>query len=658
MAFLFPSLESIHHNFKLFFDLLGRCQIKKYLFRSYFQEAEGQPIRSKAFSRTLRPVSGFRLLERSALSQDLDRVMTTFFRRISGEDNSEMLAKCFVPTKESEIADKKLIRIADEIATNIRSLDTNEANALTQVIKRVQDTQRNEFTLIVGTKGAGKSTFINRLFLYVLPPKLQKDCVVVRLDVGKSPGDTNNAVTWLNQHLLEELEGSLFGIAGPTFEELQGMYYDEYRRWAKGAHKILYDTDKTKFKIQFGEHIDQRREERPGDYIERMISHIACSRRKVPCLVFDNTDHFSIEFQETVFQFARSIYQSKMCLVIVPITDKTSWQLSQQGALQSFDSEAFFLPTPLPRIVVEHRIKFLEEMLQSEKKQKGTGYFFGKGITLSLDDLQKFATCLQHVFLETGTVSKWIGNLANNDIRRFLKLSRDIVASPYLRVDQLLTVYVTGGSYKIQEFNIKRALMRRSYNFYPTGNHEFVQNVYALNTDVESTPLLGLRLLQLIRDAKRHNAGGLENYVTIDQALDYLQAIGIERQATLLCLDAMLKTGLCYSYDPTIQDIGNTKKIQLSPAGLQHLLWGRWEETYIGTMLQVTPINSEEVYNKLKSYEGEEKNQRWKSEISTFLQHLLDEDNMYTIESDHPAYKGQRNLIMALRKKIQRLNKA
>jgi len=657
MAFVFPSLESIKENFKIFYDLLSRVRVEGYVYRALFQEAEGQPIRAAAFSRTIRPVDGFRLLEKTALAQDIDRVMSAFFRNISGDDDPEMLAECFVTTKESQIADEKLARITDDLSGAIRNLDTDEAKGLQQIISKVKETNRNEFVLIVGTKGAGKSTFIDRFFRYILPGRIRNECVVSRIDLGKSSGDISTLTDWLNRIILEILEKELFGEFGPSYDELQGMFFDEYMRRRRGPQKHLYESDKVEFKKHFGEYVEQLRNKNTKLYIERIIRSIVASRRKVPCLVFDNTDHFSIDYQELVFQYARSIYQNELCLVIIPITDKTSWQLSQQGALQSFDNESFYLPTPLPKTIVERRIAFLDRHLSSERKEKGTGYFIGKGIHLSLDDLKAFVTSLQHIFLETGVVSKWIGNLANNDIRRCLSLSRDIVSSPYLKVDDLIKAFVAGDSKRISEGDIQRAIIRRGYNYYPTGANQFVQNIFALNNELQSTPLLALRLLRLLRDAKHHDAGGLEDYVTTEQILDYAQAIGIERRPTLLCLDAMLKTGLCFSYDPTIRDIDSTKKIQLSPSGLQHLHWGSWEESYLYSMLQVTPIGDESTYERIRSYKEERASNRWWKELVVFIEFLLKEDSIYVHEIDHPAYSGQHKIRRSLEIKKERLQK-
>ncbi len=657
MAFVFPSLDSIRTNFKIFYDLLGRERVEGHVYRALFQEAEGQPIRATAFSRTIKPVDGFRLLEKSPLAQDIDRVMSAFFRNISGDDDPEMLADCFVTTKESHMADQKLARITDDLSGTIRNLDTDEARGLQQIINKVKETNRNEFVLLVGTKGAGKSTFIDRFFRFILPEPIRNECIVSRIDVGKSSGDISTLNDWLNKTILDLLETELFGEYGPSYDELQGMFFDEYMRRRRGPQKFLYESDKLQFKKEFGEYIEALRNNNTKLYIERIVRSIVASRRKVPCLIFDNTDHFSIEYQEVVFQYARSIYHNELCLVIIPITDKTSWQLSQQGALQSFDNESFFLPTPLPKTIVERRIAFLENRLSGEKREKGSGYFLGKGIQLSLDDLKAFVASLQHIFLETGMVSKWIGNLSNNDIRRCLSLSRDIVSSPYLKVDDLIKAFLSGDSRRISESDVERAIIRRGYNYYPTGANQFVQNVFALNNELESTPLLALRMLRLLRDAKHHDASGVDDYIATEQILDYAQGMSIERRPTLLCLDAMLKTGLCFCYDPTIRAIDSARKIQLSPSGLQHLHWGSWEETYLYSMLHITPIGDEATYETIRSYSDESASTRRAKELVAFIDFLLKEDAVYVHVVDHPAYAGQKKISDALEIKKGRLEK-
>jgi hypothetical protein len=168
----------------------------------------------------------------------------------------------------------------------------------------------------------------------------------VRIDLANCGCDSSTIIKWLNEHFLDEAEHAAFKGKHPTYEDLEGMYWNEYQRWREGHAKHLYDTDKNAFKIQFGEHINRRREERPHEYIIHLLHRIVLGFKKVPCLVFDNADHFDVPFQEEVFKYAHSLHRACLSLVIVPITDTTSWQLARQGPLQSFYTDSFVLPTP------------------------------------------------------------------------------------------------------------------------------------------------------------------------------------------------------------------------------------------------------------------------------------------------------------------------
>jgi GTPase SAR1 family protein len=648
MGFVFPSLDDVQEHFALFYDLLSYEAVADIRFRAYFQEAEGRPIRAHTFRAALRSQSDRRLVSHNKLSRDLDRVMTSFFRRLSGDDDPDLLAKCFVVTRESQRADERLARISEDLIGRIRSLDTDSGEQLTDIVQRVQLTQRNEFVILVGTKGAGKSTFIDRFFRHVLPKDLLADCIVARVNLADSKGDEASVTKWLDRHLLEELERALFSDSTPTYEELQGMFYDEYVRLRDGSLRYLYERDRDDFKIDFGQRIEKRREEQPHEYIRRLVRNIVGGRRKIPCLIFDNADHFTIEFQERVFQYARSIYESELCLIIMPITDRTSWQLSTEGALRSFESESLFLPTPSPKTVLTKRIEFLEERLAEEKREPGRGYFFSRGITLSFDNLVAFSAALQTIFLKTGIVSLWIGNLANNDIRRCLEVAKNVVSSPHLAVHELLKAYVASSDIHVPRYKIKRALIKEQYDIYPDGVNSFVRNIFALDDEVETTPLLGLRLLRLLRDAQKSGTG--DPFVSFEQIIDYCQSMKVEPNATTAWLSRMLEAGLCLSYDPTVTTINTAGKLELSPAGAQHLFWGTRDTDYIQAMLEVSPLADRSVYDQLTELSTQPNSNVWREKIRVFVDYLIAEDANYCKVPDHESFVKQRQLAADLRR--------
>jgi hypothetical protein len=57
----------------------------------------------------------------------------------------------------------------------------------------------------------------------------------------------------------------------------------------------------------------------------------------------------------------------------------------------------------------------------------------------------------------------------------------------------------------------------------------------------------------------------------------------------------MLKAGLCLNYDPTVANIEAAVRIELSPAGQQHLYWAS-NFVYVEAMAEVTPLLDEPTY--------------------------------------------------------------
>lgn len=642
-AFVFGSLENIKKDFKLFYELLSPLAIQENNFRALFQEAEGNEIRNKEFVQVLKDENTIKPFSNANYSGDFDRVMTAFFSKLSGDDDPELLIKCFVETKESQAAEYQLARISNDLINKVRNIETIEGDAIREVIERIKHTNRQEFIILVGGKGAGKSTFVERFFTYILSSNLKEDCIVVRVNMGGYKGSDSEITKWLDNTLLDVCEKGLYNGA-PSYEEIQGMFYGEYKRLRNGNWKKLYEKDKTQFKIDFGKHIESRRENRPTEYIQKLIGNIVKSRRKIPCIVFDNADHFSIEIQEKVFQYARAIYENEVCLIIIPITDKTSWQLSKQGAIRSYESEVLFLPTPPPRKVIEKRIAYIEDLVETEKAQKGQ-YFLKKGIRLELQNIEGFVRYLQVVFLQDSLTSKWIGALANYDIRTCLEITKDLIASPHISIDEFLKAYIAGNgiydndSYVIKPYRIKRAIIKRNYHSYPVNHHPYIQNLFYAIGDVNTSPLLALRILQVLYDRKT-DASAEDHFIQVSQLLDYFNAMSIDRNITRKHLQFLLSKGLVNSYDPSIIDIDFSKSLEITPSGNEHYYWCINDYDYSFIMLEVTPITDKLFFKSIQDtyYYSQNKSQL----IIDFLNYLEEEDLLYCKVPPHIAYNGQR----------------
>jgi cold shock CspA family protein len=660
-ACVFGSLDSVSEKFKQFYELLAYENVKTFSYRAIFRQAEGQPVRQKTSKYSARQPESKQLLKGDQLSADLDRIMQAFFRDLSDKDDMEARRQCFVTTDESNAAEQSLTRISEELRDKVRSLSSVEAHELTEAIKRVQEMKKNELVLLVGTKGAGKSTFIDRFFVDVLPKDILDECVVVRVDLSKS-GGTPDIIKWLDEHFLEAAEKAAFPDGPPSYEEIQGMFWGEYTRWMWGHAKHLYESDKTQFKIEFGRHIEKFRTDRPHEYIKHILFRIVGGHKKVPCLVFDNSDHFNVPFQESVFNYAHSLYQEAICLVILPITDTTSWQLSKDGPIQSFYTDSFFLPTPPTDLILRRRIEYIEKRIAEAQTESGTkpkggkGYFFNRGVRLEISDISGFAACLQTVFLNTGQVAEWIGRLANHDIRRCLQLTRETVASPHIRVSDLLAAHVAKTSMNVQSDDVKMAMIRGKYDIYYQTVQSFVQNLFNLASEYESTPLMPVRVLQFLDSAHQGNSDNDARYVLVNEIVEYFHAMNIDPLATNSCLDVMLQRGLCLSYDPTTDGIRNTVKIEISTSGQQHLSWALRDWVYFESMAEVTPIYDSETRDQIRECLKVGSPYLRRTAIAAFIEYLIQEDSHFCIVPKHVMYEDQERIRSNLSERLESLS--
>jgi len=120
-AFVFPSLQCVRDQFVLFYDLLAKPSVKRFAFRGVFQEAEGRIIRHTYFEERLRAPESAEFMKQPEIVPALDRIMTSFFQRLTDEHDKEMLEECFVDTKESKAAEQRLLRLAEDLVGHMIS---------------------------------------------------------------------------------------------------------------------------------------------------------------------------------------------------------------------------------------------------------------------------------------------------------------------------------------------------------------------------------------------------------------------------------------------------------------------------------------------------------------------------------------------------------
>ncbi|MBV8738453.1 MAG: hypothetical protein JO007_14570 [Alphaproteobacteria bacterium] len=117
---------------------------------------------------------------------DLEKIFDRFFGAMSGDDDPEMLLECFVETNESRAADTTFAKITRDLLGYVETLATTSGGQLVRELENAVESNTGEIVLIIGNKGAGKSTFIDRFFGQILHRALRRKCLVIRIDMADS----------------------------------------------------------------------------------------------------------------------------------------------------------------------------------------------------------------------------------------------------------------------------------------------------------------------------------------------------------------------------------------------------------------------------------------------------------------------------------------
>lgn len=111
----------------------------------------------------------------------------------------------------------------------------------------------------------------------------------------------------MTEEIIKTLETQLYKDGVPEWNDLLGLYHNEYKRKSRGADAALYNRSKDEFKEKFGRYLDEAVENDREGYLKRILHNVVSNRKMLPIIVVDNTDEFTLDFKTKVFQFSNSI---------------------------------------------------------------------------------------------------------------------------------------------------------------------------------------------------------------------------------------------------------------------------------------------------------------------------------------------------------------
>jgi len=391
--------------------------------------------------------------------------------------------------------------------------------------------------------------------------------------------------------------------------------------------------DKDAFKEKFGQYMDEQVEKDRDGYLNRLLQDVVRNRKKLPILVIDNTDKFTLAYKEIVFQYCQSLRRgANHCLLVFPVADKSAWVFSKTDIFNIYSSKSFFLPTPPPREVFRKRVDYLKgrinEISQGKKK---ASYFVGRGIKLDIGDLGGFASVIENIFVDQDYAAKRLGDIANYNIRKTLTLSKRVITSAHIRIEEIIKSYATGHPLVPSQFEFMNALLKGDYNAFRHDDEHYIFSMYQADDEIRQSPLIHLRILLLLRASHNKGATDEQRYLSIRSIFGYFDLMGMSESAVEKSILSLMQSGLIEPYDLASRESTQSLNLAITYSGLAHIEMALSSRAYFEQMAVTTRIANYDVVSEMESMFRSQGPfaDRMKKIVGMFARYLDEEDKKY-----------------------------
>ncbi|EJI7018173.1 ATPase, partial [Escherichia coli] len=196
--------------------------------------------------------------------------------------------------------------------------------------------------------------------------------------------------------------------------------------------------------------------------------------------------------------------------------------------------------------------------------------------------------------------SQTLGELANYNIRSTLLLSKRIITSPAIKIEDLIKSYISGELPSINFTRFMDALIRGDYEVYKNGDIPEIYPIFQVDSQVRQSPLQALRILTLLNSIQVPGKSIEDKHLSVQSISSYFDALGATELAVDKALESLIMAKLIEPYDMSSTTLSSNQKLAISYKGRAHLKLASRNSVYFYQMALTTAITDSSIANKIK----------------------------------------------------------
>lgn len=475
---LFNGIEDIENRFIEFYDNLSKYGIvNNGGFKFDLPIAQFQ---SKTVLSTL--IDKDKELIRNSLSASITPIIDKIFGEIFSEereDDEEFIKYCFVENKETKKNKDEIERLFGDYAPKIGQVipAVNAGSIATQIsdeLNKEEITIRNNYPpkpiIIIGSKGAGKTTFINHLFKYKLKEEEIENHFLIYIDFRKFYEEKESfEPNQVAAEILQKIYQKYDTLELHSLKVLGRIYLTEIKR----NDESIWQYEKANDPAAYNKSLSSFLQEQLKDttkHLELLSKYLIRERRKRLIVIIDNADQFNDEIQKNLFVFAHSLTKATLCGTVISLREGYYYKWQNSPPFDAYESNVYHITAPSYAEILQKRIDFaLQKVPELEKKVRGVNQK-GFNVEFSSSDIVHFLAGLKNSILSADNkrVIDFLNHTTYPNIREGLRLFKSFLTSGHTKVSE----YILREKFRNEQGQEPRSVIPM---------HEFIKSVSLQN---------------------------------------------------------------------------------------------------------------------------------------------------------------------------------
>jgi GTPase SAR1 family protein len=559
-------------------------------------------------------------LIRNPLSSKITPIINSVFGEMFSsetESNVDFIEKCFVENKETKKNRNDIERLFSDVAPKLSNVipAINTSNIKKQISQEINTDEINSSNLtppkpivIIGSKGAGKSTFINHLFKFQTKENDLNNHLTTYLDL-RDYFNTNNYFdsNLICKSVLENVYEKYEHLDLHSLKTLKRIYLKEIKRNDKGIWSFDKENNEDSYQQKIADFITERQNDNLS-HLESINKYFIRDRRKRLIIIIDNADQFKDEVQEQAFLFAHSLSKTSLCGTVISLREGYYYKWRFSPPFDAYESNVYHITAPKYSEVLQKRLDYTLENLNLDDIEIEAQNAKGYKVKINNQAVIEFLTSLKSSVFSS----------SNNNIIDFLNQT----TYPNIREGlHVFKLFLTSGHTKVEDYILRERVRLESEIHSPIPFHEFIKSIGLINKHYYNSKNSAIHNILSINDNSTdhflnfyilkelvklyENEGNSNRFISIENIYTLFSSFGYSIKTLRSTILELINISLIDTdeilTDINKKDIPDELNITITLKGYYYIKELCTRFHYLDLIIQDTPIFDKDSFNEIYS---------------------------------------------------------